>query len=118
MALIDMKRDKADETSEMAAMPADNEGQYPYGLCISLDKDELDKLGITSLPPIGAEFHLVAVGQVTRINQSADKNMDEERSMSIQITMMEAKYEPPHPGEEKETATDEQRETKTLLGSY
>ena len=57
MALVDMKRDAADMAAEENAMPADDEGQYPYGLNICMDKDELDKVGITSLPDIGAEFH-------------------------------------------------------------
>ena len=119
MALTDMKRDAADMESEDDAMPADDEGQYPYGLNICLDKDELDKLGITKLPAIGAEFHGIFVAQVTRISQSADMSMgDESMSMSLQITMLDIKEEAPHPGEENETIKDERKEFKTLLSSY
>ena len=113
--MIDMKRSEADMASEADAIPADV-GQYPYGLCINMDKDELDKLGITELPAIGAEVHLVAVGTVTRISQST--GMDESMSMSVQITMMDAKVEPAHEGEESETPKDEMKEFKTLLSSY
>tara|TARA_R110000868_G_scaffold299121_1_gene559350 strand:- start:85 stop:447 length:363 start_codon:yes stop_codon:yes gene_type:complete len=117
MALVDLKRAEADETSESAAMPIGPDGgQYPYGCCICLDKDELDKLGITKLPEIGAEFHGVFVAQVTRISQSADMGMcDESMSMSLQITMLEIKEEAAHPGEGTETAKDEAREFRTLL---
>ncbi|NCX88035.1 MAG: hypothetical protein EBX02_02815, partial [Betaproteobacteria bacterium] len=42
-----MKRTEADMRSEADAMPVSPDGgQYPYGLNICLDKDELEKLGI------------------------------------------------------------------------
>ena len=116
--LKDMKRNESDEKAEAAAMPADNEGQYPYGLCISLDKDELDKLGL-ELPRIGTEFHGEFIGVVTRLSEVAgnDMNGGEERSMSIQITMLDMKPEVEQPGE-KDTPKVERRERTTLLGSY
>lgn len=118
--MVDMKREASDMEAGPSAMPAD-EGQYPYGLCINLDKDELDKLGITTLPTVGTEVHISAVGKVTRVSQSASESgagVDEKTSIAIQITMMSAAVEAPHPGEGKETAADEMRESKTLLGSY
>ena len=117
MSLVDMKRTEADMKSEMDCVPCSPDGsQYPYGLNICLDKDELDKLGITKLPEIGAEFHGIFVAQVTRISQSADMNMgDESMSMSLQITMLDIKEEAPHPGEGTETVKDEAREFRTLL---
>jgi len=119
MALTDMKRDAADMESEDDAMPADDEGQYPYGLNICLDKDELDKVGITKLPAIGAEFTGSFVAQVTRISQSADMSgSDESMSMSLQITMLDLAQEADHAGESTETPQAERKESKTLLSSY
>ena len=118
--MVDMMRDETDETAEASAIPGDA-GQYPYGLCINLDKDELDKLGITALPPIGCEVHIVAVGKVTRVSQSAAEipgGTDEQTSISIQITMMSADLEEVEAGAGKETPAEEMRETKTLLQSY
>jgi hypothetical protein len=117
--LKDMKRDAADEKAEMDAYPADNEGQYPYGLCISLDKDELDKLGMKTLPKIGTEFHGEFIGCVTRLSEVAGNGMNggEDRSMSIQITMLDMAPEKEQPGE-KDTPKVERRESTTLLGSY
>ena len=118
--MVDMKRSAADMKSKETAMAAGPDGeQYPYGLCINLDKDELDKLGITTLPPIGCEVHMMCVGTVTRVLQSASQTpmgSDEQTSMAIQITMMSAAVEAPHPGEENETAADEMREMPTILG--
>lgn len=116
MALVDMKRTEADMKSGMDAMPAMADGQYPYGLNICLDKEELAKLGITKLPEIGAEFKGLICAQVTRISQSADMTMgDESMSISLQITEMEIQEEPSHPGGESESATTEKAEFKTLL---
>ena len=120
--MVDMKRSAADMRSEATAMAAGPDGeQYPYGLCINLDKDELDKLGITTLPPIGSAVHMMAVGTVTRVSQSASQTpqgSDEQTSMAIQITMMSAAVEAPHPDEAKETPADETREMPTILGGY
>jgi len=118
--MVDMMRDESDEESGLSAMPSDV-GQYPYGLCLNLDKDELDKLGITTLPPIGCEVHIVAVGKVTRVSQSAAEipgGTDEQTSIAIQITMMSAALEEVEAGAGKETPVEEMRETRTLLSSY
>jgi hypothetical protein len=118
--MVDLKRDAEDTESGEDAMPMEK-GSYPYGCCISLDKDELDKLGIKVLPTVGREVHIVAVGKVTRVSQSASEvpgGIDEQTGISIQIMMMSADVEEPHPGEENETVADEMKETKTLLQSY
>lgn len=120
--MVDMKRSEPDMKSGQYAIPADAEGdQYPYGLCINIDKDELDKLGIKTLPPIGCEIHMMAVGTVTRVSQSASQTpngSDEQTSMAVQITMMSAAVEAPHPKEGKETPSDEMREMPTILGGH
>lgn len=116
MALVDMKRTEADMKSGMDAMPAMPDGQYPYGLNICLDKEELAKLGITKLPEIGAEFKGLICAQVTRISQSADMCMgDESMSMSLQITEMEIMEEPSDSEDGSESSTTEKAEFKTLL---
>ena len=105
--LVDLEREEKDETSGEAVMPDNN---YPYGLCITLEEAEMEKLGIVGLPEIEAEFHGMFVAEVTRRAES-----EGHRTLSLQITMMEVKYEPPHEGEESETPKDEKREMRTLL---
>jgi hypothetical protein len=93
---------------------------YPWGLCIRLESEELEKLGITDLPGVGDEFHILAVAKVTGCNQSAREGQDEETSVALQITMMQVLLRESAAMEkgEKESPKSEARETKkTLLGS-
>ena len=62
-ALVDMaytKADKKEEAKEYAVGPGGQIADYPWGLCLSLEKKELDKLGVKQLPQVGGEFHFVA----------------------------------------------------------
>ncbi len=88
--LASMKRTPEDRRKDMGepapidAMAPD----YPYGLCIHLDKDELDKLGMKELPKVGTEMPISAIVKVTRVSQSAVEGADEQTSIDLQITDM------------------------------
>lgn len=87
-SMVSMKRTAADkrgdkmENSPIDAMAPD----YPYGLCIHMDKDELDKLAISTLPAVGAVMTFEVKVKVTRVSQSAAENADEQTSVDFQIT--------------------------------
>lgn len=87
MKMISMKRTEADkrgdkmENAPMSSMAAD----YPYGLVIHMDKDELDKIGMKQLPGIGTEIPMEILVKVTSVRQSATENK-EETSVDFQIT--------------------------------
>ena len=80
------KRKDAGEAAPITSIAPD----YPYGLCVHLDKDELDKLGITDLPKVGTKLNLEAAVVVTSVRQSAAMAMgqdpDESVSIDLQIT--------------------------------
>lgn len=90
LKLMSMKRTPADKRSNQGepapieAMAAD----FPYGLCINMDKDELDKAGITDLPDVGSTAMMHCKVVVTRVSQSASTGpgAEEETSASFQIT--------------------------------
>lgn len=86
--MISMKRTAADKRGDkMINSPVEATApDYPYGLCIHLDKDELDKLGIKDLPNIGSTLNLEVIVKVTRISQSAADDADEQTSIDMQIT--------------------------------
>ena len=78
------KREDMGDTAPIEAIAPD----YPWGLCLNLDADELKKLGIKTLPAIGAVMTLQANVKVTQVNQSAVEGRDEEKRVNLQITDM------------------------------
>jgi hypothetical protein len=83
----DMKMD-AVEQKELAAMPEPPKDQYPYGLRITLNKETLDKMGIKTMPVVGAKFALEALAVVESVHASASKDGPDGgyRSCELQIT--------------------------------
>lgn len=77
----DIRKDQGENAGIEAIAP-----DYPYGLVINLEADEIKKLGMKELPKIGTEIPISAVVKVTRVTQSAVEGADEESSISMQIT--------------------------------
>lgn len=89
--MINMKNShKATET--LLECCSSEQPEYPYGLCISLDTDSLNKLGLTELPEIGTVLTLLARVEVTSVSQY-ERSDGKNRDVSLQITDMELKKE-------------------------
>jgi len=96
MPMIDMQLDRKEAQEETGAIAGDLP-KYPYGLCIYLDDETLEKLGLTQLPKVGTTMQLTAMVRVTgtRSNEiqtekepgEADENTSS--SVDLQITAME-----------------------------
>lgn len=87
--LVSMARTKAEKKAaedRYKAMPSSGE-DYPYGLCLTLGKDELEKLGVDELPNVGDEISLDVVVKVTRVSASASET-DDQKSVELQVTKM------------------------------
>jgi hypothetical protein len=87
MVNMKMSADKAKEYSEPQL--SGDAPEYPYGLCLHLGMDELAKLGMTTLPDVGAKMTITAMAFVK--STSAYETQSEGKSMSVdlQITDME-----------------------------
>ena len=94
--MADMKQPKTKGETLLSERP--DEPDYPYGLSISLDNDVMAKLGITSLPEVGAKFSFAAKSFV-RSTSSFDDNGEKSMNLELQITEMEIA-----PGESKNAA--------------
>ena len=64
-----------------------DEPMYSYGLCISLGKEELEKLGIEKLPQAGSEMMLTAKAYVKTVRESQEKD-GVEQNVELQICAM------------------------------
>ena len=109
--LVDMKRTGADENSGATALPVvDSGGQYPYGLQVRLEDEDLDKLGIEDLPAVGTEVKGTFTGVITGTQQDANDSANS--SMTIQICCLQLAAEVEQAGEPK-TAAAEAAENKS-----
>lgn len=66
---------------------------YPYGLCLSLDKDTLEKLGLDGkLPTVGEVLQFSAMAKVTSVSENeredAEGNKTADCRVELQITDM------------------------------
>lgn len=120
MTLINLKYTKAEAKAEVEGYKDGPE--YPWGLQIRLEDDELNKLGIKTMPEVGGEFHLQVVAKITGVNESTMADGKYERCVNLQITMMGIDLQESAAAEkgEKETPKSEAKETKksTLMATY
>lgn len=77
------------EREEMPGEIEADEPRYPYGLCISLGKDELEKLGISALPKVGTEMMITAKAYVKMTRAYETQGEGEDMGIELQITDME-----------------------------
>lgn len=89
----DLKHEMA-EMSAPSVAPSEYKGpKYPYGLCISLDDDSLEKLGMAGdLPPVGSIINFMAIAKVTSASENEREGMDGKAEkccrVELQITDM------------------------------
>ena len=84
--MINMKQ--APEKEEMPGEYEYDEPAYPYGLCITLDAEQLEKLGITALPKVGSTMMIKAKAYV-KSTGAYETQGGNDMTMSLQITDME-----------------------------
>lgn len=89
MALVNMKMSREEAKEYNTIDSPDNAPQYPYGLCLDLNDDSLEKLGITALPKVGTEMTITAKVVVKSVSAYDRMGGDAEQSVSMQITDME-----------------------------
>ncbi len=87
MPMTNMQR--APEREEMPGEYEADEPRYPYGLCISLGKEELEKLGITALPKVGTEMTIMAKAYVKMTRAYETQGEGEDMGIELQITDLE-----------------------------
>lgn len=85
--MVDMKS-KAEREEMPGAVEAD-EPQYPYGLCLHLGMDELEKLGMKQLPEVGATMMISAKAFVKSTSAYETQGDGKSMSVDLQITDME-----------------------------
>lgn len=89
MKMVGMKLQKISkkEQGEDSSMPGMSKDEYPYGLKISLNEEQLKKMEHVANLSVGDEVDLEAKGKIT--SMSSDERSDgKNRSVTIQITSL------------------------------
>ena len=102
---VEIKEEKA----EMAvpAMEGDMP-KYPWGLCISLDNESLDKLGADADCEVGDLVHIMAMAKVTSVSQNETTEGTNKR-VELQIVQMSV--------EDESTEGDEEEPVRRTVGA-
>lgn len=100
--LVDMAKSAKEMVQDAIAPAMVNESVYPYGLCISLTHDELEKLGMDADCEVGDVLHMHCFAKVTSVNKR-DTGAGPECRIELQITHISAEDE----SEEDEAAEEE-----------
>lgn len=83
----EIKEDLAPMKSEPASVGASTP-VYPYGLCISLTEEELEKLDLDPAEAeVGATIHLCAMAKVTSKSESERVNADGSKEQCCRIEL-------------------------------
>lgn len=98
MNIVDMARDE-DFTGPDYPEPS----PYPCGLRISLNKEDMEKLGIDEMPKLGDQVCFYICGEVVSTSESSEYG--ESKCMGVQIQQM-ALEEPPAEEEAEDAAAE------------
>lgn len=113
--LVEMKYTKAEAKAEATKYDSiAGQPEYPWGLQIRLEDEELTKLGIKSLPDVGGEFHLTIVAEVQSATETKMASGKTDRCVCLQITMLGVDLTESAAEEkgEKSTPASEAKETR------
>ena len=88
MKLISMKRKPEEKTkdTECCDSPHGEHPDFPWGLRINLAEEQLDALGIKSLPVAGAKVALEGVALVYSVGEETVDGGKTSRRLELQIT--------------------------------
>lgn len=84
---VDLKKSPAEmaEDKVESCVVGYSQSLYPYGLCIYLENDTLEKLDLSSDVDAGDMVYLQAVGKVTSVNKR-DTEKGPDNRVEIQLT--------------------------------
>lgn len=112
-AMISMARDKEDTEKDLPCVA--DAPMYPYGLCISLCDDELEKLGFEASDFDTDDIvHLHCLAMVTSVSCNKTSSGGDNSRIELQITNISAESE----DEENEEAEVESKGSKRLSKMY
>ena len=81
-----MKRSQAEREASADTIMEGESPDYPWGLRISLQDEQLDALGLGHLPRVGAKVNIQATATVQSVSSESVDNGQPNRRVDLQIT--------------------------------
>ena len=85
MNLIDMKMPKRKSDLEAVKTDPENREEYPYGLQLRFEKEQIEKINSLKKIEAGAKVSITAVGNVTEVRVTNSLTNKKRHSVEIQI---------------------------------
>lgn len=98
-AMVDMSMSPGEAQEQCGPIATPDLPKYPYGLCISLGPDEIEKLGLGDDCEVGNFLHIHALAKVTSYSKR-DTESGSDTRIELVLAFMEAEDE----GEENDEA--------------
>lgn len=84
--MASMKIDPKEREKRYKESVAVDAPTYPYGLCLHLDDEAMEKLGMATLPQVGKQVLVYALADVTSVSENESEGSGKRQSVSLQIT--------------------------------
>ncbi len=88
MKLVSMKRSKAEMTKDDSSALSDEQPDFPWGLRITLNDEQIKALGIKALPAVGAKCAIEATGMIQSVSDESVDGGESNQRIEIQLTDM------------------------------
>jgi len=87
MKMIDLKLPKISKNElKTMAQPIEDEGpRYPYGMKLTFEEDEIEKLPHLEKMKVGEKVTINGTGEVTSIRMNEDKDKKKRFSVEVQL---------------------------------
>lgn len=89
MAMVHMKRTKAEKKAESKRFDGVGGESYPYGLRVRLGHNELEKLGMEGLPKVGSKVHLKSHAHVVSASEDHLDGEEPRRNVELELRHMD-----------------------------
>lgn len=92
LKMVDMKKTPEEVKGDYPATISGEQNLYPWGLCIRLGNDELDKLNLDTDCEVGDMLHLFCLASVTSVSKNSTES-GENKCVELQIKFMSTESE-------------------------
>ncbi len=85
MKMVNVKLPKRDETNKVAEAPSIERDQWPYGLRLTFEAEQIDKLPHLEKMKVGQKVMVEGMGEVTSVRMNENKGGKKKYTVEVQL---------------------------------